>query len=65
MDKRPACEYCSKPAIGIQSLGCCVSYVCEDHADGLLLALKPGEKKAYEECYLERFAAVGDTKKQK
>jgi len=29
MDKRPGCEYCSKPAIGIQSLGCCVSYVCE------------------------------------
>jgi len=56
MDKRPGCEYCSKPAIGIQSLGCCVSYVCEDHADALLLALKPGEKKAYEECYLERFA---------
>lgn len=55
MDKRPTCEHCSKPAIGIQSLGCCVSYVCEDHADGLLLALKPGEKKAYEECYLERF----------
>jgi hypothetical protein len=55
MAEKHKCEYCDKPAIGIQSLGCCVSYVCEDHADGLLLALKPGEKTAYEECYLERF----------
>jgi hypothetical protein len=55
MDKPPKCERCDKPAIGIQSFGYCVSYVCEDHADGLLLALKPGEKQAYEYCYLERF----------
>jgi hypothetical protein len=26
-----------------------------EHADSALLALKPGEKKAYEYCYLERF----------
>lgn len=55
MASKPKCEHCGKDAIGIQSLGCCVASVCEDHADGLLLALKPGEKLAYEECYLERF----------
>ncbi|MEN6444356.1 MAG: hypothetical protein WC391_05665 [Methanoregula sp.] len=52
---KPKCEHCEKDAIGIQSLGCCVACVCEDHADGLLLALRPGEKLAYDECYLERF----------
>jgi hypothetical protein len=51
--KRP-CEQCGKEAIGLQSLGFCVSYVCKDHADSSLLALRPGEKKAYEYCYLER-----------
>ncbi len=33
----------------------CVAFVCRDHADNLLLALKPGEKQSYEECYFERF----------
>lgn len=55
MTEKPKCELCDKDAIGRQSLGCCVSYVCQDHADSSLLALKPGEKKAYEYCYLERF----------
>jgi hypothetical protein len=55
MVEKPKCEYCGKDAIGIQGLGCCVAYVCRDHADNLLLALKPGEKQAYEECYFERF----------
>jgi hypothetical protein len=55
MDKKPQCERCQKDAIGIQSFGYCVNYFCEDHADTLLLALKPGEKQAYEYCYLERF----------
>ncbi|MFA4876834.1 MAG: hypothetical protein WC586_05435 [Methanoregula sp.] len=55
MTEKPKCERCEKDAIGLQSLGCCVAYVCEEHADSALLALKPGEKKAYEYCYLERF----------
>jgi hypothetical protein len=55
MTEKMKCERCEKDAIGIQSFGYCVSCVCEDHADGLLLALRPGEKQAYEYCYLERF----------
>ncbi|MCK9579134.1 MAG: hypothetical protein M0Q92_01640 [Methanoregula sp.] len=55
MAERKKCEYCEQDAIGIQSLGSCVSLVCQNHADSSLLALKPGEKLAYEYCYLERF----------
>jgi hypothetical protein len=55
MAEKPKCERCEKAAIGVQSFGCCVAYVCEDHADNLLLALKPGEKQAYDYCYFERF----------
>ena len=64
MPEKPKCEFCEKDAIGIQSLGSCVSCVCEDHADRSLLTLKPGEKQAYDYCYLERFA-VTDPEKQK
>jgi hypothetical protein len=56
MAERITCEYCEKDAIGFQSIECCFAYVCQDHADGLLLALKPGEKKIYGACVLERFA---------
>jgi len=55
MVEKPKCEHCGKDAIGIQSFGCCVANVCQDHADNLLLALKPGEKQSYGECYFERF----------
>ncbi|MFA4861728.1 hypothetical protein [Methanoregula sp.] len=55
MTEKPTCERCGKGAIGRQSLGCCVAFVCEDHADSALLALKPGETQAYGDCYLERF----------
>jgi len=55
MAKKQKCEQCEKEAIGFQSFGCCCSYVCRDHADSLLLALKPGEKKAFGECYFERY----------
>ncbi|MHB8164589.1 MAG: hypothetical protein ACYDDV_09670 [Methanoregula sp.] len=55
MTEKQKCEHCEKDAIGIQSFGCCVAYVCLDHADNLLLALKPGEKQVYGECYFERF----------
>jgi hypothetical protein len=50
------CEYCEKDAAGYQSFGCCFAYVCLDHADNLLLALKPGEKLTSGECYFERFS---------
>lgn len=55
MAEKHKCDQCNKVAIGLQSFGCCVSYVCEDHAHTHLIALKPGEKLAYECCYLERF----------
>lgn len=58
MPNKPMCEFCKKEAIGIQSLGSCVSCVCADHADAALLALKPGEKLAYDYCYLERFSTA-------
>ncbi len=57
MAEKHKCEHCEKDAIGIQAFGCCVAYVCRDHADNLLLALKPGEKQVYGECYFELFAA--------
>ena len=55
MAEKPKCEYCEKDAIGFQSLEGAFAYVCQDHADGLLLALKPGEKKVYGVCVLERY----------
>jgi hypothetical protein len=55
MAEKPKCECCGKDAIGIQSFGCCAAYVCQDHADNLLLAIKPGEKQVSGECYFERF----------
>ena len=58
MREKQKCEHCGKDAIGIQSFGCCVAYVCHDHADNLLLALKPGEKQVYGECYFELFDTV-------
>jgi hypothetical protein len=56
MTKRPACDHCGRDAIGFQSLEGAFEYVCEDHADGLLLALRPGEKKVYGVCVLERYS---------
>ena len=55
MAERTKCEYCEKDAIGFQSLEAAFANVCEDHADSLLLALKPGEKKIYGSCVLERY----------
>jgi hypothetical protein len=55
MEKKTKCEHCEKDAIGFQSMEGGFEYVCKDHADGLLLALKPGEKKSYGVCYLERY----------
>jgi hypothetical protein len=56
MAEKHKCEYCEKEAIGLQSLEGAFAYVCKDHADGLLLALKPGEKKIFGVCVLERYA---------
>jgi hypothetical protein len=58
MAEKQKCEYCEKDAIGYQGFGCCPAYVCLDHADNLLLALKPGEKQSFGECYLERFSTT-------
>ena len=55
MAEIPPCERCGKDAIGLQSLEGGFEYVCRDHADSLLLALKPGEKKVYGVCVLERY----------
>ena len=56
MPEKMKCEYCEKDATGYQGFGCCSAYVCTDHADNLLLALKPGEKLTSGECYFERFS---------
>jgi hypothetical protein len=56
MEEKPKCDRCGKDAIGFQSMEGGFEYVCIEHADGLLLALKPGEKKAYGVCYLERYS---------
>jgi hypothetical protein len=56
MAEKPKCEHCGKEAIGFQSLEGGFEYVCKEHADSLLLALKPGEKKVYGVCYLERYS---------
>lgn len=55
MVEKKKCEYCDKKAIGLQSLEGSFAYVCPDHADSLLLALKPGEKKVFGVCVLERY----------
>jgi len=56
MVEKQKCEYCEKDAIGYQGYGCCSAYVCLDHADDFVLALKPGEKQISGECYFERFS---------
>ena len=58
MGEKHQCEYCGKDAIGFQSFGCCFAYVCHDHADPLLLAIRPGERQSSGECYFERFGTA-------
>ncbi len=55
---KPACAWCGKDAIGIQSFGCRSACVCEDHAYSLLLALRPGEIYSTGEYRFERFATA-------
>ena len=56
MTEKPKCDRCGRAAIGFQSMEGGFEYVCKEHADSLLLALKPGEKKTYGVCYLERYS---------
>jgi len=52
MDTR--CDFCGKKAIGIQILGSVQQNVCEDHAEKMLVAMSPGERKDWGECYFIR-----------
>lgn len=49
------CQVCTKPAIGMQILGCCAVIVCEDHADPTLLGMQPGERFECGACYYVRY----------
>jgi hypothetical protein len=55
MSKREKCEYCNKDAIGFQGFGCCAAFVCADHAEPMLLELRPGQRKISGECVFERY----------
>ena len=48
------CDFCGKKAIGTQILGFVRLNVCEDHAEKELIAMNPGEQKAWGECYFIR-----------
>ncbi len=49
------CDFCGKKAIGIQILGSVQQNVCEDHAEKMLVAMNPGERKDWGECYYIRY----------
>jgi len=53
--ERPVCEVCGKEAIGVQSLGCCASTVCAEHAEPALRDAKPGETVTWDFCAFHRF----------
>ena len=55
MDRPEKCQFCTKDVIGYQGFACCAEYVCADHANPMLLELKPGERKVSGECYFERY----------
>ncbi|MEN6518130.1 MAG: hypothetical protein ABFC38_08025 [Methanospirillum sp.] len=54
---RPVCEVCGREAIGIQSLGCCATTVCAEHAEPALRDAKPGETVVGDACCFLRFEA--------
>jgi hypothetical protein len=59
MAEKRRCAFCTKEAIGFQSVGCSYLNVCEDHADSHILALKPGEKQSVgDSCFFERFSTT-------
>jgi hypothetical protein len=60
MAEKRTCAFCGKEAIGFQSVGCSYLNVCGEHADSHILALKPGEKQSWGECFFfERFGPTG------
>ncbi len=49
----------------MQILGCVAQEVCEDHAEKMLVEMKPGERKDWGECYFIRYGGEpngGETK---
>lgn len=56
---RERCDFCEKKAIGIQILGCVTQHVCEDHAEEMLVAMNPGERKEWGICYYIRYGGDG------
>ena len=55
MAERMKCDKCGKDAIGFQGFGCSAAFVCADHADRILLDLKPGQRKICSQCVYERY----------
>ena len=60
----PTCDFCKKKAIGMQILGCCKQEVCEDHAEQMLLVMKPGERKDWGACYYVRYQKEAESEEQ-
>ncbi|GAB7015930.1 hypothetical protein [Methanogenium cariaci] len=58
------CDFCEKKAIGMQILGCVSQNVCEDHAEQMLVAMKPGERKDWGACYYVRYGKDTDSGEQ-
>ena len=58
---KPKCDFCEKRAIGMQILGCVTQHVCEDHAEEILVEMKPGERKEWGVCYYVRYGGVADS----
>ena len=52
---RPVCQVCGAEAIGIQSLGCCATTVCDAHAEPGLRDARPGETIIWESGVFVRF----------
>lgn len=55
------CDFCVKKAIGMQILGCVPQNVCEDHAEKMLVEMKPGERKNWGICYYVRYGEDTDS----
>lgn len=55
MDRPEKCGFCNKDVIGFQGFGCGAAFVCADHANPMLLELRPGERKISGDCVFERY----------
>ncbi|MDD1639403.1 MAG: hypothetical protein LUQ42_04515 [Methanomicrobiales archaeon] len=62
--ERRYCEVCGREAIGLQIMGCCHSFVCEEHAEPMLRELKPGELKEWGVCCFQRFAETSSDERE-